>query len=219
MPMSEKTIEIPTADGTMDGYFYQPETGGPWPGVVYYPDALGIRAANREIAGRLSANGYAVLFPNVFYRTGPPPSFDFKPNFTEERTRKRFRELTAPLTPEAMERDGSAYVDFLAKQGSVARGRFGVVGTCFTGGMALRTAAARPDKIAAVASFHGGGLYTDELTSPHLALPRVKARLLFAHATQDHSMPAEAIAELEQALPAWGIRPTTSRKQKPPLRS
>ena len=86
----------------------------------------------------------------------------------------------------------------------MAPGPFGVVGFCFSGGMALRTAAARPDKIAAVASFHGGGLYTEAPTSPHLLLPRIKAELYFGHAVEDRSMPDEAIEKFEQALRAWG---------------
>ena len=80
----------------------------------------------------------------------------------------------------------------------------GVVGYCFTGSMAMRTAAVRPDKIAAAASFHGGGLYTDAPTSPHLTLPRIKARLYFGHATKDQSMPAEAIEKFDAALASWG---------------
>jgi carboxymethylenebutenolidase len=103
-----------------------------------------------------------------------------------------------------MERDASAYVDFLAGQDGVRPGPLAVVGYCFTGAMALRTAAARPEKIAAAASFHGGGLYKDAATSPHLVLPRVKAKLYFGHAVQDRGMPEEAIAKLDQALMAWG---------------
>jgi carboxymethylenebutenolidase len=202
--MIEKAIEVRTADGTADGYLYQPEASGLWPGVIYYTDIAGIRPANREIAKRIAANGYTVLLPNVFYRTSKPPVFDFTPNFAEERTQKRFGELAGPLTPEAMERDGSTYTDFLAQQGAVNGAPFGVIGTCFTGAMALRTAAARPDKIAAVASFHGGRLYLDGPASPHLALPRVKARLFFAHATNDHAISAEQIAKFERALADWG---------------
>jgi carboxymethylenebutenolidase len=72
--------------------------------------------------------------------------------------------------------------------------------------MALRTAAVRPDQIAAAASFHGGGLYTDASTSPHALLPRVKARLYFGHATDDRSMPKEAIEKFDRALAVWGGR-------------
>ncbi len=210
MPAGERTttiesdIQIRACDGVSEGVFFRPEGAGPWPGVLYLTDIGGIRPAYREMARRLAAKGYAVLMPNVFYRTGKPPMLDFKPVMGEERTMKRFAELSKPLTPDAMERDAAAYVDLLKTRDSVANGPVGVVGHCFTGAMALRTAAARPDKIAAAASFHGGGLYTDAPTSPHLVLPRVKAHLYFGHAVQDRSMPQEAIDKLDLALKAWG---------------
>jgi carboxymethylenebutenolidase len=202
--MIEKEVEIKTADGTADGYLYQPAADGRWPGVIQYPDIIGIRPANRGMARRLSEKGYVVLLPNPFYRSGRAPLFDFVPNFTEPRTIERFKELAGPLTPEVMERDGSSYVDFLSRQSSVGGPTMAVIGYCFTGAMALRTAAARPDKIGAVASFHGGGLFTDAPHSPHTILPRVQAQLLFAHAVEDNSMPQEAIEKLESALQAWG---------------
>lgn len=202
--MIEKEVEIQTADGTADGFLYQPENDGRWPGVIQYPDVMGIRPQNRGMAKRLAAKGYVVLLPNPFYRTGKAPLFDFVPNFTDPRTINRFKELAGPLTPEAMERDGSSYVDFLAKQPSVGGKAMGAIGYCFTGAMALRTAAARPDKIGAVASLHGGGLLTEAPTSPHTVLPRVKAQLFFAHAVEDSSMPKEAIEKLERALGSWG---------------
>jgi carboxymethylenebutenolidase len=147
-----------------------------------------------------------VLTPNIFYRTTKLPAFDFEPDFQSERTVKRFQELTGPLTPGAMVRDGSAYVDFLAAQSFVGSGPMGVVGFCFAGQFALRIAAARPDRIGAAASFHGAGLVTDTDRSPHLLLPRVKAELYFGHAENDRGMPAEAIAKLDEALRSWGGR-------------
>ncbi len=68
----------------------------------------------------------------------------------------------------------------------------------------MRAAAARPADIAFAASFHGGGLATDKPESPHLLLPKIRARLYFGHAIEDGSMPPEAIARLEDALRAWG---------------
>jgi carboxymethylenebutenolidase len=105
-----------------------------------------------------------------------------------------------------MERDASAYVDFLGAHASVTDGPMAVVGYCFTGAMALLIAAARPDRIAAAASFHGGRLYVDTPQSPHLVLPRVTARLYFGHATNDSQIPQEAIDKLDRALAAWGGR-------------
>src|SRR5215831_14960616 len=182
--MIEKEIEIRATDGTSDGLLYQPDGERRSPGVIFLTDIGGIRPATRDMARRLAAEGYCVLMPNVFYRSGRPPLWDFPRRLGEERTTKRIAELSAP--------------------DSVSEGMMGVVGHCFTGSMALRTAAACPDRIAAAASFHGVRLFTDDATSPHLVLPRVKARLYFAHAVEDKSMPEEAIEKLDRALEAWG---------------
>jgi carboxymethylenebutenolidase len=91
--------------------------------------------------------------------------------------------------------------------------------------------------LAAAASFHGGGLYTDAPASPHTLLFRIKAHLYFGHGTEDRSMPHEAIAKLNRALAEWGgnhesevsrrttagpfptIPPTTSPKPSAPTKS
>ena len=200
----EEPIEIRTADGAAEGFVFRPE-GKSAPGVIHLTDVVGIRPSHKEMAMRLAAEGYAVLMPNIFYRTSKVPVFDFTPNFSgDERTAKRFAELASPLTPEAMERDASKYVHFLTALEYVADCGIGVVGYCYAGAMALRTAAARPDKIAAAASFHGGRLFTDSPNSPHLALSRVGARLYFGHAVMDNSMPPEAIEKFNAALEKWG---------------
>ena len=201
--MIEEQIEIPTHDGTADAVLYRHDDGCR-PGVIHLTDIIGIRSSHRQMARRLAEEGYTVLMPNVFYRTGRPPLIDFDLRADQERKKKRFAELMKPLTPEAIERDAGDYVDFLAAQEAVNDGPIGVVGYCLTGAMAVRTAAVRPDKIAAAASFHGGRLYTDTPASPHLALPRVKARLYFGHAIEDRGMPADAIENLDRALEEWG---------------
>jgi carboxymethylenebutenolidase len=202
--MKERAVEISMRDGSSEGFLYCPDGDGRWPGILCLTDIGGIRAANREAAGRLANEGYAVLMPNVFYRTGRTPLQPAFRSLSGEAAKLRLAELSKPLTPEAMEQDAAAYIGFLASQDCVRSGTMGVVGYCFTGKMALHTAAALPDKIAAVASFHGGGLFTDAPTSPHLTLPRIKARLYFAHATNDRSMPEEAITKLDHALETWG---------------
>jgi carboxymethylenebutenolidase len=200
----EQEIEIAMPEGTSDGMMYCPQDLRRLPGVIFLTDIGGIRPSQREMASRLAAEGYTVLLPNVFYRVGRPPLIDFPVKMGEERTMKRFGELSGPLTPEAVERDASAYVNFLSDHESVADGPMGVVGYCFSGALAMRIAAARPDRIAAAASFHGGRLFTDAPTSPHLLLPRIKAQLYFGHAIQDKSMPQEAIENFNHALQAWG---------------
>jgi carboxymethylenebutenolidase len=157
------------------------------------------------MAQRLAGAGYIVLMPNIFYRTSALPLFDFPLKFGEERTMKRLGELTSPLTSGAIASDASDYVNFLAQRDSVKACPMGVVGYCFSGKMALLTALSRPDKIAAAATFHAGGLATAAANSPHLSLgPALKARLYFGHAVNDKSMPTEAIEKLNRALEAWG---------------
>ena len=203
--MIEAEVKVRMTDGTSEGVLYWPEDGRRWPGVIHLTDIGGIRPAQRDMARRLAAEGYTLLVPNVFYRTGRPPLFDFKPSMGgDERTTKRIAELTGPLTAEAIQGDASNYIDFLGARDTVTEGAMGVVGYCATGGMAIRIAAARPDRVAAAASFHGGRLFTESPTSPHLVLPRIKAALYFGHAIQDRSMPEEAIEKLNGALESWG---------------
>jgi carboxymethylenebutenolidase len=205
--VTEETVEITTPAGSCDAVIYRDEAGRRRPGVLYLTDIFGIRDVTRSCAERVASLGYTVLLPNLFYRTARPPVFDFKPSFPDERTMKRFAELTGPLTPAAIESDAAAYVDALAAHPAVSAEPVRAVGYCFSGKMAMYAAAARPAQVAVVASFHGGGLVTEDAASPHLLLPRINpatTRLYFGHAVQDRSMPAETIEKLGVALKAWG---------------
>src|SRR5437016_2509765 len=169
--MIEQNLEVPAANGLTDAFLVRPDSNEPLPAVINLTDGLGFRPAFADQSRRIAEQGYVVLTPNIFYRTTKLPVFPFEPDFGSEQTKERFRELTAPLTLANMERDGSAYVDFLASQPFVGSGPMGVIGFCFAGKFALLVAAARPDRIGAAASFHGAGLFTDTLNSPHLVLP------------------------------------------------
>jgi carboxymethylenebutenolidase len=202
--MIEQNLEIRAADGTTEAHLVRPDSSDPLPAVIQLTDIFGLRPAFIDQAKRIAERGYVVLTPNIFYRTSKLPVFTFEPDFTDQRTRDRVGELREPLKIGAMERDGSAYVSFLASQPFVSKGPMGVVGFCFSGKFALLTAACCPERIAAVASFHGAGLFTDTIDSPHLVLPRVHASLYFGHATNDNTMPTEAIEKFEWALQSWG---------------
>ena len=148
----ETAVEIRTPDGTPEGFLYRDESAQVQPGVIHYTDIGGIRESHREKAERIAEQGYVVLLPNVFYRTGRPPVIDWPINPSDDRIMKRIGEISGPLTPEAMEKDSSAYVDFLAAQPGVSGAPMGVLGHCFSGAMAMRACAARPDKIGVAAS-------------------------------------------------------------------
>ena len=197
-------IEVRGSDGSAEAHLFTPSTaGGPWPGVVFLTDIMGIRKANLAMAQRIAEHGYVVLVPNIFYRVTKLPVVDFELKFGDERTMKRMGELRAGLSNAQMGPDGATYARFLLAQPNVKGPKVGVVGYCFTGSMAIRTAAAAPDTVAAAASFHGGGLYTDRPDSPHLLLSKIAARLYFSHAIEDRGMPPAAIEKLEALLKTW----------------
>ena len=131
--MISREVEIRTADGTVDALLTRPDTAEKLPGVVQLTDGLGLRPAHADLSARIAERGYVVLTPNIFYRTTRPPAFPADADFASEKTMLRFRELTSPLTPEAMVNDGLAYLDFLSAQPSVRRGSMGVVGFCSPG--------------------------------------------------------------------------------------
>ena len=211
--MPDITVNVPTRDGQAACVFFTPAGEGPWPGVVYFTDVWGIRPATREMAARVAARGYAVLLPNIFYRTHTPP---FDPLLTGgARNREMVQSLLSTMDADKMARDGVCYVEYLLGrddvrgQGASASAgatnkKAAVVGYCFSGAMAVRTAAAAPDKVAAMASFHGGRLVTDQPDSPHTLISKITAALYFGHATQDQSMTAQQIAQLDAVLKSWG---------------
>ncbi|MPY62966.1 dienelactone hydrolase family protein [Streptomyces spongiae] len=206
------SVEIPTPDGTADAYLASPDDNSPHPAVLFYMDAFGLRPHLKKMADRLAEAGYTVLVPNLFYRHGPAPVFDL-PDFIDPQERPNLWEQIAPvmqsLTPEPAIRDAGAYLDWLAGRPEAADGPVGITGYCMGARLALRTAAAHPERVAAAAGFHGGGLATDDPDSPHLLADRVTAELYFGHADQDHSLPPEQIERLDKALTEAGVRHRT----------
>lgn len=200
--MTPKKLNIAAEDGTAEAILYAPDSGK-HPGLLFYTDIFGIRPANQGMAKRVADKGYVVLMPNVFYRYGKPP---FDSNFTwgEPESMKLIYALFQSLTGAMMERDAPHYVKALLSQPNISGQKIAVVGYCYTGAFALRTAAACADRIAAAASFHGGQLVTDAPDSPHTRVPQVKGELYFGHAIEDQSMPPEAIEKLDAALKTWG---------------
>ncbi|MEU6578454.1 dienelactone hydrolase family protein [Streptomyces sp. NPDC046805] len=203
------TVDIPTEDGTADAYFVHPDDGRPHPGVLLYQDAFGLRPHLKSMADRLAAAGYAVLVPNVFYRQGRAPVVEL-PEFIDPSARpemwQRIGPLVQSLTPELAMRDAGAYLRRLADSPLVADGPVALTGYCMGAGLALRTAAVYPDRVAAAAGFHGGRLVTDAPDSPHLGAEHITAELYFGHADDDPSMSAEQIKQLEDTLTAAGVR-------------
>ncbi|WP_375396434.1 dienelactone hydrolase family protein [uncultured Sphingomonas sp.] len=184
-PVAGRDVAITTPDGDADAYFVAPRTGKS-PGVLIWPDIMGLRPAFRQMADRLAQSGYAVLVVNQFYRSTRSPFLKPGESFDQPDVRARIMPFVQALGTDGTVRDATAFVAFLDQQPQVdARRGIGVTGYCMGGPIAFRTAAARADRIRAVGSFHGGGLVTEKPDSPHLLIPTTKADYLIAIAAND----------------------------------
>src|SRR3954469_8816023 len=190
----------------------RPPGDGPFPAVLVYTDAYGIRPSVNAYAQRLASHGYLVLVPNIFYRHGAPPVVPDIERVIASPDRAALFEtlgpLMAALTPDAVVADARAWLGFLAGRPDVRDGPVGTVGYCLGGRLSLRTAGAFPDAVAAAASFHGGNLATIEGDSPHLVAVNAAAELYIGHADNDRSMDPEQMARLTRALAEAHVRHT-----------
>ena len=181
LSVAESEVNVKTPDGVADCYFAHPANGTA-PGVVMWPDIFGLRPAFRQMGKRLAQSGYAVLVVNPFYRTKRAPTAGAGSTTPIQ----QLTPLARTLNEETQMTDAKAFVAWLDGQSAVAKNRkVGTQGYCMGGPIAFRTAAAVPDRVGAVASFHGGGLVTDKPNSPHLEAATSKARFLVAIAASD----------------------------------
>lgn len=181
LTVTESEVTVKTPDGTADCYFVHPASGMA-PGVLVWPDIFGLRPAFRQMGKRLAQSGYSVLVVNPFYRTKKAPTAEAGAATSIQ----DLRPLAQALNESTHMTDAKAFVAWLDTQPSVAKNRkVGTQGYCMGGPIAFRTAAAVPDRVGAVASFHGGGLVTDKPDSPHLEAARSKAQFLIAIAAND----------------------------------
>lgn len=194
-------VQIPTTDGQADAFAAFPDHGERHPGVLMYADAFGIRPVLQEMARELAGHGYYVLVPNFFYRHGPAPLIEL-PEHIGEDVRPAVVAQVMPLieahTAERVLSDAGAYLRFLTTQPEVGAGPVAVTGYCIGGLLAMRTAAAHPGQVAAVAGFHGpvGADGPDSLS-------KLTAQVHLGHAETD--MTPEALGELNRALDAAGV--------------
>ncbi len=203
--VTETDVDIPTPDGTADCYFVHPASGE-YPGVLVWPDILGLRPAFRMMGRRLAESGYSVLVVNPFYRSRRAPVVPEGASFQDEETRNTVLPLAGSLNARTHMTDARAFVSFLDQQAPVDTNRkIGTTGYCMGGPMVMRTAGAVPERVGAGATFHGGGLVTDQPDSPHLLIPDMDAQFLFAIAENDDQSDPEAKNVLRESCASAGL--------------
>ena len=207
--MPDTLLEIPTADGRADAFAAYPDGAGPFPAVLMYPDIFGLRPALRDMANEIARHGYYVLVPNVFYRDGAAPVVELPDHIGEDQRGDVIGGLMPLVKAHSVDRvlsDASYYLEFLAEQPQVAGGSVAVTGYCMGAVLALRTAAAHPDRVSVLAGFHPPNLVSDAPDSPHRLANDVSARVHIGIA--DGDMTPEQVDQLRGAFDAAGVENT-----------
>jgi len=183
--VTEKDVQVKTADGVSDAVLLYPSGKGTWPAVLIWTDIGGLRPVFREMGKRLAAQGYVVLVPNPFYRSAKPEEYA-KLSFGSPEGRQALMSYRGAMKDDGVDNDAKAYIAFLDAQPQTNKKKMaGVQGYCMGGPLSFRTAGAVPARMGAVASFHGGGLVTQQPNSPHLLVAKTKASYLIAVAKND----------------------------------
>jgi carboxymethylenebutenolidase len=209
MNVSLTSVDIGTSDGVCDASLAVPEGNGPFPGVLFFMDAFGVRPVIDEWIKRIAGCGYVVLAPNLLYRSARSPIVeDVAAALTVENRAQLFQSLMPMmqlLTAENVAKDATAYLDFIHGLPETVPGPVGLTGYCMGSRFALRAAATCPDQVAAVAGFHGGNLATDQPDSVHLAVANLQAEVYLAYADHDEGASPEQQARMNDALTSAGI--------------
>lgn len=194
--MAEFHVDVTTPDGRMNCFAAHPDEGGPFPAVILYMDAPGIREELRDFARRIAADGYFCLLPDMYYRMGQL-RFDF--SMDRDNAFKLVMATMATLSTERVMRDTAGMIDYLDGHQAV-RGPYGCVGYCMSGQYVVAAAGTYPEKIVATASLYGVGIVTDKPDSPHLLAERIRGELYLGFAETDPWVSDDVIPTLTRAL-------------------
>jgi carboxymethylenebutenolidase len=203
--LAQETISIRTTDGACQAHVLTPDSGTPGPAVVFFMDGFGIRPTLIDMAKRISARGFIVLVPDMYYRFGP-----YSALVPIQVLKQDFRAITGPMMATTgfnqAVADSRFFIDYLVERGDVSSPKIGTIGFCLGGGMSLAAAGAYPYQVAAAASFHGGNLASDSPDSPHLLAKRSLGEIYVAGADGDSSYPPEMADRLERTLTEAGVK-------------
>lgn len=206
--MYTAAIDIDTPDGLCSAVIVRPGQIGSWPAVVLFPDAGSLRPGMVDLASSVAALGYAVLVPDIYYRSAPWAPFQLMTVFDDPPERARLDSLNDALSPAAITRDTQAMIGYLLADPHIGGDKIGVVGYCLGGKLSLWAAAGVPDRIGAAASFHGGSLATDAADSPHLGSRSITAEVYIGAAHNDPWFPPTQGTLLADSLSAAGVTHT-----------
>jgi carboxymethylenebutenolidase len=211
--MTTSTIQLATPDGPCTMEVVTPEGHGPWPAVIEFYDAAGLRPAQTRIAERIAKEGYLVLQPDLFHRAppistllgGPVTLAAMGKVWQDSELRGKFMAdyYLPALDYQNLTKTVGAVLEHISGRPDF-KGRVGTTGYCMGGNASVRVATLFGDGVAATAAFHPGGLVTDQPESPHARAKSIKSRVYLGPALGD--LPPDAEAKLRAAFDAAHVR-------------
>ncbi len=201
--MSQTTVDVRTPRGTMPVYVYRPGGDGPFPRVVLFMDAPGIRPALFGHAERLAGSGYTAILPDLYYPFDPadrPNAERMAAGDAEEFA--RMRKLVEQIHDHDVLEDTGLLLEAVPEGDG---GEWACIGFCMGGRFGMRAAEAFGTDIAAASLLHPTGLVTNEPDSPHLEVDRVDAALYLGFGENDEVTPLSTIPPLRERLEQAGV--------------
>jgi carboxymethylenebutenolidase len=201
--MSQTIVDVSTPRGTMPTYVHRPNGDGPFPRVVLFMDAPGIRPALFGHAERLAGAGYTALLPDLYYPFDPAD----RPNAErmaagDSAEFERMHKIVAQIHDDEVLEDTRLLIEAVPDAGD--RG-WACIGFCMGGRIGMRAAEAFGSDVAAASLLHPTGLVTDEPDSPHLGVDRVDAALYLGFGENDSVTPISTIPPLRERLEQAGV--------------
>jgi carboxymethylenebutenolidase len=196
----EKEVLIPTLYGLQNAFAVCPEGPGPYPGIILYMDAPGIREELRDMARRIAKAGYYCLLPDLYYRVG---MLRFDVARRNAPMSAVIRAAMHSITNAEVVEDTRGMIAFLDAQPQVKAGPLGCVGHCMSGPFVTAVAATFP-RMKATASLYGVGVVTDAPDSSHLQVNKIEGEIYYGFAEVDPAVPANVVPDLTAALDKAG---------------
>jgi carboxymethylenebutenolidase len=187
--------EIETSDGAMETFVAHPDGRGPFPVVVLYMDAPGIREELYGFTRRLAGEGYYGVLPDLYYRRGR-----VRLDMNEPGARKLMFEHMMSLSNAGVVADTKSLLAALAADPKAASAPMGCIGHCMSGQFVTTLAGTFPDQFRATVSCYGVRIVTDEPDSPHNLLARARGEIFYAFAEKDEHVPGSVIDVLRETL-------------------
>jgi len=150
MMHNHEFITLLVEDGTtMEAYIAFPEELESFPAIILLQEAFGVNSHIRNIAERLCKEGYAVIAPELFHRTGHRIEIAYT-DFPSVAPHLQV------ISFEGVSKDLTACYEWLLQQPPVLEDKIGSIGFCMGGRVAFQANTQLP--LAAAVSFYGGGI-------------------------------------------------------------